>query len=108
MSFSFSTTFCELGRGQVGLSKGKEISHQTHHHSLENEDSVDQPASSVTSSSFEHHNLESSCSSDRKDLLCHFQVPSASSSIDSSTEGDIIHTENSDRTKPAEESVGTG
>lgn len=103
MSFSFSTTCCELGSNQVGPSKGKEISHETHLHSVESEDSVDQkeqPSSPVTSSSFDHQNVESSRSSDRKDLLCDFQVPSTSSLSDSSTEGD---TDNSDSTKTAEE-----
>lgn len=105
LSFSFSTTYCELGSNQAGPSKGKEMSCQTHLHSVESEDSVDQeeqPASPVTSSSFEHQNVESSSSSDRKDLPCDFQVHSTSSSSDSSTEGD---TDNSDSTKTAEEPV---
>lgn len=87
----------------MGPSKGKEISHETHLHSVESEDSVDQkeqPSSPVTSSSFDHQNVESSRSSDRKDLLCDFQVPSTSSLSGSSTEG---NTDNSDSTKTAEE-----
>lgn len=105
MFFSFSTTYLELGNNQVGSSKGKEISRETHYHSVGSEDSVDQkekPASPVTSSSFEHPNVESSYGNDRKDLPCDPQVSSNSSSRDSSTGGD---TENSDSTKPAEESV---
>lgn len=105
LSFSFSTTYCELGSSQVGPSKGKEMSCQTHLQSVESEDSVDQeeqPASPVTSSSFEHQNVESSSSSDRKDLPCDFQVHSTSSSSVSSTEGD---TDNLDSTKTAEEPV---
>lgn len=89
----------------MGSSKGKEISRETHHHSVGSEDSVDQkeqPASPVTSSSFEHPNVEISYGSDRKDLPCDLQVPSTSSSRDSSTGGD---TENSDSTKTAEEPV---
>lgn len=90
----------------MGPSKGKEMSCETPLHSVESEDSVDQeeqPASPVTSSSSEHQNVESSCSSsDRKDLPCDFQVHSTSSSSDSSTEGD---TDNSDSTKTAEEPV---
>lgn len=94
-----------LGSNQVGPSKGKEIPHQTHFHSGESKDTVDQeeqPASLVTSSSFEHQNVESSCSSDRKDLSSDFHVPSTSSSSDSSTEDDA---DNSDSTKTAKEPV---
>lgn len=101
MSFSFSTTYFELGSNQVGPSKGKEMSRETHLQSVESQDSVEQeeqPASPVTSSSFERQNVESS-RSDGKDLPCDLQVLSTSSS-DSSTDGD---TDNSDSSKTAEE-----
>lgn len=91
MSFSFSTAFYELGSNQAGPSKGKEISRGPYHPSVESEDSVyqeEQPASPVTTSTFEHQDVESSRSSDRKDLPSDFQVPSTCSSSDSSTEGD--------------------
>lgn len=81
------------------------MSRETHHHSVESEEGVDQkeqPASTVTNSSFEHQNVESGYGSDRKDLPCDLQVPSTSSSSDSSTEGDTDH---SDSTKTAEEPV---
>lgn len=89
----------------MGPSKGKEISREIHLHSVESEDTVDQeeqPVSPVTSSSFEHQNVESRCSSDRKDLPCDFQVPWTSSSSDSSTEG---NTDNSDSPKTTEEAL---
>lgn len=104
---SFSSTCCELGSTQEGFSKEKETSCETRLHTVDREDAVDQqdqPASPVTSSSFEHQSVESNRSSDGKDPPCDFLVPSTSSSTDSSTEGD---TNSSDSTKTAEELVDT-
>lgn len=92
-----------LGTTQEDFSQEKDISCETRLHPVESEDSADQqdqPASPVTSSSFEHHTGESRHTSDGKDLPCDFLVPSTSSSTDSSTEGD---TDDSDRAKTAEE-----
>lgn len=92
-----------LGSTLEGFSQEKEISCETRLHPVESEDSAeqqDQPASPVTSSSFEHHTVEST--GDGKDLPCDFLVPSTSSSTDAPTEGD---TDNSDSTKTAEEPV---
>lgn len=106
-AFPFPSTNCELGSTQEGFSKEKETSCETRLHSVECEDSVDQqdqPASPVTSSSFEHQSVASNRSGDGKNLPCDFLVPSTSSSTDSSTEGD---TNSSDSTKTAEEPVDT-
>lgn len=94
-----------LGSTQEGFSQEKEISCETRLHTVESGDSAeqqDQPASTGTSSSFEHHTVESSHTSDGKDLPCDFLVPSSSSSTDSSTEGD---TDNSDSAQTGEEPV---
>lgn len=94
-----------LGSTQEGFSQEKEDSCETRLHAEESEDSAeqqDQPASPVTSSSSEHHTVESSHTGDGKDLPCDFLVPSTSSSTDTPTEGD---TDNSDSTKTAEEPV---
>lgn len=94
-----------LGSTQEGFSQEKEDSCETRLHTEESEDSAeqqDQPASPVTSSSSEHHTVESSHTGDGKDLPCDFLVPSTSSSTDTPTEGD---TDNSDSTKTAEEPV---
>lgn len=94
-----------LGSTQAGSSEDKEISSEIHLHSVEREGSVvqqEQPATPVTSSSFEHQNVESSRCNDGEDAACDVPVPLTSSSTDSSAEGD---TDNSDSTKTAEELV---
>lgn len=96
-----SIMYISIGSTQAGPSEDKETC-EIHLHSVEREGIVVQqehPASPVTSSSFEHQIVESSCSN-MHDAACDVLVPLTSSSTDSSTEGD-----NSNSTKTAEEPV---